>query len=99
MKKEFIKKIAFHPYCQAFCTKLYVLYLFCRMILAITHFNHNVNRAVKRRPDGTTRMKVCYPKFKNGEATVRDVRVIQNFGKSTLIMFSSKAFFTKIIVS
>eukprot|EP00112_Aurelia_sp_Birch-Aquarium-sp1_P004307 Seg1487.2 transcript_id=Seg1487.2/GoldUCD/mRNA.D3Y31 product="hypothetical protein" protein_id=Seg1487.2/GoldUCD/D3Y31 len=39
--------------------------MMARMILAITHFNHNVNREVKRRKDGTTRMKVSYPKFKN----------------------------------
>ena len=31
--------------------------------------------------DGVERVKVSYPKFKNGEATVRDVRVEPNFGK------------------
>lgn len=30
--------------------------------------------------DGMERVKVSYPKFKNGEATVRDVRVRPNFG-------------------
>ena len=68
-----------------------MVYSFCRMILAITHFNHNVNRAVKRRKDGTPRMKVSYPKFKNGQATVRNACVMQNFGKSTYsIMFICK---------
>ncbi len=66
------------------------------MILAITHFNHNINREVKRRKDGTTRMKVSYPKFKNGEATVRDVRVIQNFGKSTYHGYQLNFLETKI---
>lgn len=31
--------------------------------------------------DGVERVKVSYPKFKNGEATVRDVRVEPNLGK------------------
>jgi hypothetical protein len=32
--------------------------------------------------DGTTRVNVVYPKFKNGEGTVRDVRVKPIFGKT-----------------
>ena len=35
----------------------------------------------RREKDGVERVKVSYPKFKNGEATVRDVRVEPNFGK------------------
>ena len=30
--------------------------------------------------DGSKAIKVFYPKFKNGEATIKDVRVKQNFG-------------------
>ena len=55
---------------------------FCRHILAAIHFNYNLRRETKRRADGRERVKVTFPKFKNGEATVRDVRVTQNFGKS-----------------
>jgi len=54
----------------------------CRHILAAVHFNFNLQRDVKQREaDGVERIKVSYPKFKNGEATVRDVRITQNFGK------------------
>ena len=59
-----------------------VVIFFGRHILAVVHFNFNLQRKVKRREaDGTERVKVSYPKFKNGEATVRDVRVTPNFGK------------------
>lgn len=55
----------------------------CRHILAAIHFNFNLQREVKQREvDGVERVKISYPKFKNGEATVRDVRVKQNFGKN-----------------
>ncbi len=37
-------------------------------------------RDVRKRKDGTEQMNVTYPKFKNGEATVRNIRVPQNFG-------------------
>ena len=36
---------------------------------------------MKRNACGEEKIKVCYPKFKNGEATVRDVRVQPNFGE------------------
>ncbi|XP_015749382.1 PREDICTED: uncharacterized protein LOC107329161 [Acropora digitifera] len=54
--------------------------MYCRHILAAVHFNFNLKRDVKHREtDGAERVKVCYPKFKNGEATVRNVRVTQNY--------------------
>ena len=53
----------------------------CRHILAVIHFNHNIRRDVRRKADGSMMVKVDYPKYKNGNATVRDVRVAQNFGK------------------
>ena len=55
---------------------------FSTHILAAVHFNFNLQREVKHREtDGAERVKVCYLKFKNGEATVRNVRVTQNYGK------------------
>lgn len=30
--------------------------------------------------DDAAQVRIVYPKFKNGEATVRDVKVKQNFG-------------------
>ena len=53
-----------------------------RPIIATVHFNSNLQREFKcREQGGSEMMKVSYPKFKNGEATVRNVRVTQNFGK------------------
>ena len=34
--------------------------------------------------DGSPQITVHYPKFKNGEATIKDVRVKQNFGELCL---------------
>ncbi|KAK3725723.1 hypothetical protein QZH41_018911 [Actinostola sp. cb2023] len=52
---------------------------YCRHILAAVHFNFNLHRDVKTKVDGTSRITVVYPKFKNGEATVREQRVSSNF--------------------
>ena len=52
-----------------------------RHILAVVHFNFNLQREVKKNADGVEGVKVSYPKFKNGEATVRNARITQNFGK------------------
>lgn len=59
---------------------------FYRHILAAVHFNFNLQRDVRhRKGDDADQIKVTYPKFKNGEAIVRDVRVAQNFGKSLCV--------------
>ena len=60
-----------------------------RHIIAALHFNHNLHRDVKKNPDGTEQVKVVWPKFKNGEATVRDVKVEPNFGKMQTIRFQN----------
>lgn len=53
-----------------------------RHILAALHFNFNLQREGKcKERDGTERVRVSYPKFKNGEATVRSVKINPNFGK------------------
>ena len=49
--------------------------------MVILHFNSNLFRDVRQKEDGTEQLAVVYPKFKNGEATVRSVRVEQNFGR------------------
>lgn len=56
------------------------LFLF-RTILAAIHFNYNLKREPKVDKQGKPKLKVTYPKFKLGEATVREVRVAQNYGK------------------
>ena len=54
--------------------------LLIRTILAAIHFNYNLERDAKIDNQGNPKLKVTYPKFKQGEATVREVRVIQNYG-------------------
>ena len=53
-----------------------------RHILAAVHFNFNLQRECRKKADDTEQIKITYPKFKNGEAVVRNVRVSQNFGES-----------------
>ena len=52
-----------------------------RHILAVLHFNKNLKRNERLDEDGMPQVKIVYPKFKNGEATVRSIRVEPNFGK------------------
>ncbi|KAK3711271.1 hypothetical protein QZH41_020521, partial [Actinostola sp. cb2023] len=53
--------------------------MLCRHIIASVHFNHNLHRDIRGNEDGTEQVRIVYPKFKNGEATVRNVRVEPNF--------------------
>ncbi len=48
--------------------------------LASIHFNFNVLRDVRKNADGTEQLNVTYPKFKNGEATVKNIRIFPNYG-------------------
>lgn len=53
-----------------------------RHILAAIHFNVNLNRDNRiKKSDGSEQVAVVYPKFKNGEATVRGVKVEADFCK------------------
>ena len=56
-------------------------YFYCRHIFAALHFNFNLHREDKVNKDGTVPLKVSYPKFKNGEATIRSPKTEQNLGK------------------
>ena len=44
-----------------------------------------MKRKIKKISIGSEQVKVVYPKFLNGEATVRNVRVVPNFGKYTTL--------------
>ncbi|KAJ7380595.1 hypothetical protein OS493_009074 [Desmophyllum pertusum] len=48
-------------------------------MLAALHFNFNLQREDKVNQDNSVPLKVSYPKFKNGEATVRNRKIEQNF--------------------
>lgn len=67
----------------------------CRHILAVVHFNFNLHRDVRHRnSDNAGQLKFTFPKFKNGEATVPDVRISQNFGESVVKINSTPSTFT-----
>ncbi len=54
--------------------------------MAVVHFNANLHRDVReRQKDKAEQIKVTYPKFKNGEATVRNVTIKQDFSKLKFI--------------
>lgn len=57
-----------------------ILFSCCRHILAALHFNFNLHRDDKVNQDGSVSLKVTFPKFKNGEATVRNHKIEPNFG-------------------
>ena len=56
-----------------------LLFIF-RTILSAIHFNYNLRRENEVDDQGNTKVKVTYPKFKDGEATVREIKVEQNYG-------------------
>ena len=55
--------------------------LYNRHVLAAIHFNFNLMRDTKKNANGSEQIRVIYPKFKNGEASIRDITIEQNFGK------------------
>ncbi|XP_020630839.1 uncharacterized protein LOC110067836 isoform X2 [Orbicella faveolata] len=58
---------------------IFVCSFFERHIIAALYSNLNLLREVKKNADGTEQVKVVWSKFKNGKATVRDVKVEPNY--------------------
>ena len=50
------------------------------------HFNNNLHRETRKKSDESHQVAVTYPKFKNGKATVRDIKIKPNFGKQTFVV-------------
>ena len=61
-----------------------VTLLLSRRILAAIHFNFNLKRESKADAHGKPKLKVTYPKFKNGEVIVREMKVEPNHGNLTV---------------
>lgn len=59
---------------------LFLSLLCYRTILAALHFNYNLNRESKTDGQGRPVLYVTYPKFKEGEAAVREAKVSANYG-------------------
>ena len=55
-------------------------YFLFRTILAALHFNYNLKRGSKVDDEGEPVLPVSYPKFKEGEATVKEAKVSSNYG-------------------
>lgn len=62
------------------CFVFFFLFPFYRTILAALHFNYNQKRGSKVDDDGEPVLHVTYPKFKEGEATVKEAKVSSNYG-------------------
>ena len=58
---------------------IFFIIYFRTIILAALHFNWNLNRESLKDAEGGTKLRVTYPKFKEGEGTVRQARVKQNY--------------------
>ena len=66
------------------CHNILVLFSFyyilsSRSILAALHFNYNLKRDVKLDAEGEPKLCVTFPKYKEGEGTVREARVPANY--------------------
>ena len=57
------------------------IYYFHRTILAALHFNYNLKRETTIDDNGKPKLKVHFPKYKYGEASVKECRIPQDFGK------------------
>ena len=58
------------------------------ILVGCARFNFNVQGDMKdRNADNEEQLKMTYPKFKNGEAVVRNVRVSHNYGNTAFIIF------------
>ena len=91
MQREYLNvKLAVHFITQTVCgfrkVKLLPLpiiiikfVMFFRHILAICHFNENVNRERRKTVDGVTYYNVVFPKYKLGEEVVREVAVCPTY--------------------
>lgn len=66
---------------QSKINDLFFIIFNCSTILAAIHFNYNLKKETKVDAHANPRLKVTYPKYKQGEATVREVIVVQNYGK------------------
>ena len=69
-------------------------YSIFRHILAILHFNENLQRTRKLDKNGSVVINVSYPKYKLGEEVVREIAIPPTYGKdlvkSTWVKFYSE---------
>ena len=56
-------------------------FLIPRAALAALHFNYNLRRDSKKNDQGEPRLCVTYPKYKDGEETVREAKIATSYGQ------------------
>ena len=84
--KDYLLSECYNPPGSAY-TKQFILTT--RQILASLHFNENVHREVKKNKNGEVRTRVWWPKFKAGEAVVKEVKVEPTY---SVIFFHKRLF-------
>ena len=62
------------------------LFLFKRLMIAALHFNENSARPSARTKEGDVQYKISFPKFKQGEYTVRKKSVEATYGKHLVFL-------------
>ena len=65
---------------NSYCVVFFFLFPFYRTILAALHFNYNLKRGSKVDDDGEPVLHVTYPKFKEGQATMKEAKVCSSYG-------------------
>lgn len=80
-EKCFTRHTKKYYFLQSKINDLFFIIFNCSTILAAIHFNYNLKKETKVDAHANPRLKVTYPKYKQGEATVREVIVVQNYGK------------------
>ena len=83
----------------SYCVTFFFLFPFYRTILAAIHFNYNLKRGSKVDDDEEPVLHVTYPKFKEGEATMKEAKVCSNYMYGIYQYQSYYICVTKIIVS
>ena len=78
------KRTIFHHDTDAVYSNHNIIYNF-RTILSALHFNYNAKRESKVNDHGQTKLTIDYPKFKGGDATVREMKADQNYGNSNSV--------------
>ena len=63
------------PSCVYDRTAFIFLWIFCRLQIAVLHFNENSTREMAKTKDGTERVNIVFPKYKKGEFTVKRILV------------------------
>ena len=61
------------------------LYNFYRLLMAALHFNKNYNRAQAKRASGNERIRIVYPKHKQGEFIPKPVPVPKTYSMFVMI--------------